>query len=299
MYLEEQNEKLEEGFQGERLYRLPTRVFDDFMEHPLVRRLYLTDVGFYPKAKHHYKERNVGIRENIFFYCIDGEGTICINKKRYRLHAKEAFCIPGGREHYYYADKTNPWSILWVHFFGEDVKFYPLDACKVVSFPASHATNRMMYLFDLLFRVLEEPYSLGNFAYMTQVLSLILSETYLKERKDKVSEQNVQVSNIIRYMNNHLEENLTLDDLVERFQLSKSYLNVIFQKYTKKAPMDLFVTLKMTEACKLLKTSDMYIYEVASAVGYKDQYYFSKIFKKVTGTSPTEYKRGNFINVEM
>ncbi|MDE7342126.1 MAG: AraC family transcriptional regulator [Lachnospiraceae bacterium] len=280
------------------MYKLPTGVFEEFMEHPLVRRLYLTDVGFYPKAKHHYMERNVGIGENIFFYCVDGEGTICIDGKRYKLHAKEAFCIPHDQKHCYYADKEKPWSILWVHFSGEDTSLYSLDTYKVVSFHSRHATNRMLYLFDLLFQVLEEPYSLGNFAYMTQVLALILSDTYLKERKEEAS-GNVHVSNIIRYMNSHLEENCTLDDLSEKFKLSKSYLNVIFRKYTKKSPIDLFVSLKMTEACKLLKTTDMYIYEVANAVGYKDPYYFSKIFRKVVGTSPTEYKGGNYIHIEM
>ena len=229
MYLDEQ--KLEDGFQGERLYRLPTEVFDDFMEHPLVKRLYLTDVGFYPKAEHHYMERNIGIKENIFFYCVDGEGTICINGKRYKLHAKEAFCIPNNQKHYYYADRINPWSILWVHFAGEDTLLYPLDTYKVVSFHSHHVTNRMLYLFDLLFQALEEPYSLGNFAYMAQVLALILSETYLKDRQEKASGQNAHVSNIIRYMNNHLEENITMNDLAEKFKLSKSYLNVIFQKY--------------------------------------------------------------------
>ena len=296
MCLDEQ--KLEEGFQGERLYKLPTGVFDEFMEHPLVRRLYLTDVGYYPKAKHHYMERNVGIEEYIFFYCVDGEGTICIDKKRYKLHAKEAFCIPNNQKHCYYADKANPWSILWVHFSGEDTPLYLLDTYKVVPFHSRHATNRMMYLFDLLFQVLEEPYSLGNFAYVTQVLALILSDTYLREPKEE-SSGNVHISNIIRYMNSHLEENCTLNDLSEKFKLSKSYLNVIFQKYTRKSPIDLFVSLKMTEACKLLKTTDMYIYEVANAVGYKDPYYFSKIFKKVVGTSPTEYKSGSYINIEM
>ena len=292
-------EKLEEGFQGERLYKLPTGVFEEFMEHPLVKRLYLTDVGFYPKAGHHYMERNVGIEERIFFYCLDGEGTICVNEKQYKLQAKQAFCIPPNQKHYYYADKDNPWSILWVHFSGEDTRYYPLDTCRVVAFCSNDATNRMMYLFSLLFRVLEEPYSLGNFAYMAQVLALILSETYLKEQEEKSVRQNAYVSDIIRYMNNHLKENLTLDDLAEEFQLSKSYLNLIFQKYTKKAPLDLFVTLKMTEACKLLKSTNMYIYEVANAVGYKDQYYFSRMFKKVIGTSPKEFKRGNYINIEM
>lgn len=109
----------------------------------------------------------------------------------------------------------------------------------------------MLYLFALLFQVLEEPYSLGNFAYMAQVLALILSETYLKERQGKASGQNVNLSKI-------------------------------YEKF----PMELFVILKMTEARKLLRITDMYIYEI--------RYYFSWIFKSVVGISLT-----NYINTEI
>ena len=51
----------------------------------------------------------------------------------------------------------------------------------------------------------------------------------------------------------------------------------------------------MTEACKLLKSSDVYIYEVAHKLGYQDQYYFSRLFKKVIGVSPKEYQRGHYM----
>ena len=58
--------------------------------------------------------------------------------------------------------------------------------------------------------------------------------------------------------------------------------------------MDFYISLKMREACKLLKVTDFYIYEVAQRLGYKDQYYFSRIFKKVVGISPKEYKYGDY-----
>ncbi|EEG72103.1 transcriptional regulator, AraC family, partial [[Clostridium] hylemonae DSM 15053] len=52
------------------------------------------------------------------------------------------------------------------------------------------------------------------------------------------------------------------------------------------------------EACKLLKATDMYIYEVSSELGYEDQYYFSRIFKKVVGVSPRDYKNGDYFYCE-
>lgn len=46
-----------DGFMGQRMVVLPIETFSDYIENPLVRRLYLTDVGFFPKAEKHYRER--------------------------------------------------------------------------------------------------------------------------------------------------------------------------------------------------------------------------------------------------
>lgn len=285
-----------DGFKGERMIVLPTESFQEYVEHPQVRRLYLTDIGFFPNAKGHFRERKEGIEENIFLYCMEGEGTISVEGRKYTLHANEAFCIPRMRRHHYFSSKENPWSILWVHLKGEDTKYFPIEECRVVQFQSQHATNRMQFLFDLLFRVLDGNYTLGNFIYISQVLSLILAETYDREKVDGTLEQNKHVTNIIRYMEKHLEENLSLEQIVEDFELSKSYLNAIFQKYTQHSPMDFFINMKMKRACELLRAGNLYIYEVAQRLGYADQYYFSRTFKKVVGMSPKEYRESDYFH---
>ena len=284
----------EDGFRGERLIVLPIETFSEYVENPLIKRMYLTDVGFFPKADHHYMNRKEGIEEYIFLYCTEGKGTIWINGKKYVLSENEAFCIPRFQKHCYYSDKKNPWSILWVHFKGEDTQYFPLDECKVVRFKSSHASNRMMFLFDLLFRVLEGNYTLGNFIYISQVLLMVLAETYHREKKGDIVEQNKHVTNIVKYMYLHIGENLYLEDICERFELSKSYVNTIFLKCTQHAPMEFFTNLKMRQACNMLRDSDMYVYEIAQQLGYKDQYYFSRLFKKVVGMSPKEYKGNDY-----
>lgn len=289
-------ERKRDGFKGERMVVLPTEAFQEYVEHPLVRRLFLTDVGFLPCATHHYRERRDGIEEYIFIYCTAGSGIIYVNDKKYVIHENEAFCIPRYCGHRYYACEEDPWSILWVHFKGEDAKYFPLEECRTVTFNSDNATNRMMFLFELLFRVLDGNYTLGNFIYISQVLSLILAETYNREKHHTTLEQNRHVTNVVRYMYKHLHEELTLQQIAEEFELSKSYLNVIFRKYTQHAPMDFYISLKMKEACKLLRSTNLYIYEVAQQLGYQDQYYFSRIFKKVVGISPKEYKDSEYIH---
>lgn len=277
---------------------LPIESFQNYVEHPQVRRLYLTDVGFFPHAEHHCRERKEGIEEYIFIYCTEGSGMIVVEGREYTLHENQAFCIPRFKKHLYYACADDPWSILWVHFKGEDTRYFPLNDCKTIVFNSENAKNRMHFLFDLLFRVLDGNYTLGNFIYISQVLSLILAETYSREKVNTTLEQNKHVTNVIRYMSKHLEENLSLEDIVEESGLSKSYLNAIFQKYTQHAPMDFFINLKMKRACRLLRITDSYIYEVAQQLGYSDQYYFSRIFKKVVGMSPREYKHNDSIHFE-
>ncbi|MEG2305433.1 MAG: AraC family transcriptional regulator [Lachnospiraceae bacterium] len=290
--------KKQDGFKDERYVIIPTESFLDYAEHPLIKPLYLTDVGFFPNAIDHYKEREEGIEEYILIYCMSGKGVIEVNEQKYNIQEEEAFCIPRNRKHKYYASEENPWSILWVHFKGENTKYFPIEECHIIQINSKHGNNRMMFLFDLLFRVLERNYTIGNFIYISQVLSLILSEIYFREKVDETSQQNHHITVVIRYMYKNLNKNLTLEDFSEELQLSKSYLNVIFKKYANRAPIDFFIHLKMQEACKLLKSTDMYIYEVCSKLGYSDPYYFSRIFKKVVGMSPKEYKNGDYIHYE-
>lgn len=288
-------ERKEDGFRGERMIVLPIEAFSEYVGHPLVKRLYLTDVGFFPKAENHFVERKEGAQEYIFLYCTEGEGTVVVNGKKYVLQENEAFTIPRTKKHCYYSDKKNPWSILWVHVKGEDTQYYPLDDCRIVKFRSNKVKNRMLFLFDLLFQVLEGNYTQGNFIYISEVLSLILAETYAREKKDEAGEQNKHVTNIIKYMYSHIGENLTLEQICTEYDLSKSYVNSIFLRCTQHAPMDFFINLKIREACNALRSTDQYIYEIAQRLGYKDQYYFSRLFKKMVGMSPKEYRNNDEI----
>lgn len=283
-----------DGFRDEKYMIVPTESFAEYMAHPLIRAAYLTDVGFFPKAKEHYREREDGADQYILIYCTEGKGIIEVGDQIYRLEKSDAFCIPRNVRHKYYADEKEPWSILWVHFKGDNTNYFPLEERKIVHINSRHSDNRMMVLFNLLFRVLERNYTIGNFIYISQVLSLILSEIYFREKVDESSVRDRHVTMVIRYMYQHLRENLTLEEISEEVQLSKSYLNAVFKAQTGKSPVEFFIHLKMQEACKLLKSTDYYIYEVSSELGYTDQYYFSRIFKKVVGVSPKDYKNGDY-----
>jgi len=286
--------KKADGFRDEKYMIIPTELFADYVKHPLVRAVYPTDVGFFPRADGHYRERKEGAKQYIFIYCTEGKGVIEVEGEVFSMQKSDAFCIPCEMGHRYYADEEDPWSIMWVHFKGENAKYFPIQRPHLIHINSGYSDNRMMVLFNLLFRVLERNYTLGNFIYISQVLSLILSEVYFREKADESSVQDRHVTVVIRLMYKNLTNSLTLKQISEKVRLSRSYLNTVFKSQTGRSPMDFFIHLKMQEACKLLKNTDMYIYEVSSYLGYADQYYFSRIFKKAVGVSPKDYKNGDY-----
>lgn len=285
-----------DGFDGETLIVLPTEVFNDYVQHPLIKRLYLTDAGFFPHAAQHYRARPDGIAEYIFLFCTAGSGVIEVGGQAYPLCANEGFCIPQFQGHRYWADAADPWSLLFVHLKGDDCPLYPLDELRICRFSSKGAISRLEFLFSTLFRTLEHDYTMGNFIYISQVLALILGECYQKTQENNCTDlQNRQVTKAIRFMYHHIAEELTLEQLCAELNLSKSTVSAAFQKCTGHAPIEFFTRLKMQEACKLLRSGNSYIYETAHALGYQDPYYFSRIFKKIIGISPRDYQNNDFL----
>ena len=282
----------EEGFENERLIVIPTEAFAPYAEHPLVRALYPTDIGYYPNAANHHVERMRGSDQYILFYCMDGRGVIEVEDEHFELQASDALCIPRRQRHRYYADSAAPWSILWVHFRGDNATLFPVERAQLIHMNSASADRRVMLLFTLIFRALERNYSLGNFIYLSQALSLILSEIYYREKADESPAQRYAVTRAVRYMYDHMAETLTLEALSREMQMSKSYLNMIFRQQTGHAPMDFFIELKMQEACRLLEDPQTRVGEVASALGYDDPYYFSRVFRKRMKVSPRAYRKG-------
>lgn len=83
-----------DGFAGETLIVLSTETFIEYIDNPIVRRLYLTDAGYFPCASGHYRERPEGVEEYILLCCTTGRGTVEVAGRSYLLRENETFCIP-------------------------------------------------------------------------------------------------------------------------------------------------------------------------------------------------------------
>jgi YesN/AraC family two-component response regulator len=106
----------------------------------------------------------------------------------------------------------------------------------------------------------------------------------------QVEEKAGPLERSILYMKSNIDKKLTADDIATHIQYSPSHFTARFKQKTGMAPIDYFIKLKIQYACQLLSQNGIKIKEVAGKIGYDDPYYFSRLFKKVTGKSPKHYR---------
>ncbi|GGI45606.1 AraC family transcriptional regulator [Paenibacillus marchantiophytorum] len=102
--------------------------------------------------------------------------------------------------------------------------------------------------------------------------------------------ENMRVFTTKQFINKHYKEDLSLERIAEYLQLSTAYLSNLYKKETGQNLIEYMTEVRISQAKFLLKTTDLKIAEIAREVGYSDEYYFSKVFKKNVGESPIKYK---------
>lgn len=100
---------------------------------------------------------------------------------------------------------------------------------------------------------------------------------------------------LLYYISQNYQEDLKLADLSRVFNLNYSYLSSYFNQEMKEGFNDYLNRIRIEQACRLLKETRLPIAEVGSQVGYADHSYFCRVFKKITGRTPSEWKRSGNI----
>ncbi len=116
-----------------------------------------------------------------------------------------------------------------------------------------------------------------------------IDELCIQVKEDFESKKNWLLPGILKYIEEHYMEPISLTDVSSCFNVSCGYISTIFKKYNGIGFTECVTQVKIRHAKQLLLQPGARINEVASALGYSDPYYFSKVFKKQTGLSPKEY----------
>ena len=291
------SERIKHGFKGQKMIVLPRKIVSDFLtKDRLTKSIYITDIGYYPKAIHHYVERRKGINQSILIYCVEGYGWVEIKGKQILIEPSQYITIPANEPHIYAADEDDAWTIYWVHFNG-NLAGYIVDLIikhsKDYKLYLAYNENRIK-LFEDIYSQLDKGNSDDTLRYVNMIFyhflsSLLYEEKFNGEETDKLN----VVSTSIEFMKQKLNEVLSLHELADTSNLSISHFSTVFKKETGYAPIDYFNHLKVQKACQYLLFTNMSIKEISFSLGIEDQYYFSRMFSKLMHVSPKEYRNRN------
>ncbi|SIR62564.1 AraC family transcriptional regulator [Paenibacillus macquariensis] len=288
--------KKTDGFMSQKLIVLPEHIIAEYATHPLIRSLYITDIGFFPHALHHYRERPTGSVAHIVMYCIEGEGWVSLNgQKKQNMRKGSIMVIPANMPHEYASSETHPWTIYWFHMKGENaVSFFEgIDQHATPTLVSVEKSAKIIELFHECYDLLQKGYSLNRIIYVSQLACHLAALIRFSQQQPNVAWNQQKKHDIefsLQFMMEHLEKNVSLQELADQANLSVPHYTHVFKKTTGYSPIDYYLRLKIQLACQHLDLTEQSIKEISIRLGFQDPYYFSRLFKKIMGKSPSEYR---------
>jgi AraC family L-rhamnose operon regulatory protein RhaS len=128
-------------------------------------------------------------------------------------------------------------------------------------------------------------------SYLMEILHFIIY-SYVEVSPETLEDpEQEEFSKITEYLNEHLADQITLETLTKKFAINRNKLNDLFMKQASMTCLNYLLNLRMDLAKILLTKTELPINEIGSRVGFPDPNYFAKIFKHVTGKTPSLYRK--------
>lgn len=227
-------------------------------------------------------------------YIISGEGTFFTNNVLYPIKKGDLFLIPNNRNYYYKANPDNPYNYFWIHFNGSGFKQY-LDYINLSdNSPIIHNLydEEIVEVFDAILKISTESSSLNQILLLSlgyKLLHCIASKLPSAKESDTIIEKEF-CNKITNYLVEKFSDQISLDDLAEKFAFNKYHLLRIYKKHTGFTPIQFLINYRIKCACEMLKQGYA-VKEAAFASGFTDIANFSVRFKKKMNISPNEFKK--------
>lgn len=256
--------------------------------------LHLQEVGSLQARQPHTSKRQ-GLASYLFFLVESGSGRLEYEGIPHPLRAGDCVFLDCAKPYKHRTDE-NLWRLRWVHFYGPNMgaihKKYQERGGQPVFHPQTSEPFRSL---------LEHLYTLAGsddyvrdmqiYGGLVQLLTLLMQESWQSgtARVTQGKKQNLQ--EIKDYLDTHFTEKITLDALAERFYINKFYLTRVFKEQFGQTVNGYLVQLRITQAKRMLRFTDHTIESIAQDCGLNDANYFSRLFKKVEGIAPGEFRR--------
>lgn len=267
--------------------------------HYLVRRLDTIDTKidtFYTGTFKALESKDLNPHKHSFLeimFIDSGQGTIEIEKKNYKASKDDIVIYLPNHMHKEYSDKN---TMMHAYFFGVKYTHSLKNMFESCNPPFVFGSGQYSSLFLKLFKTLINESKGDIVAYSDKITNCIVKTIILKilqisSKNKEAAKSNKFIKEIQNYLDNHYLEDIKLDEYYDSLPFSKYYIARLFKTCMGVTPMNYIISKRIDSARELLINSNKKIKDICNEVGYKDIYYFTKVFKKEIGVSPSEYRK--------
>ena len=250
--------------------------------------IYLQEVGT-SKTLSLNKNTRTKLNSYLFFIVLEGDGTLIYKDNEYKLSENSCVFIDCKYKHSHISDN---FKIAWIHFCGlqmEDIYNKYLERNGKFVFKTS-SINEYSKIIDNIMDIANGESFIKDmeiYSNIAQLLTKIMKETIYNDD----SKKKYNLEDIRKYLDENYTNEITLDSLSNTFYINKFYLTRAFKDKYGTTINNYLLDKRIMKAKELLRYSNNSIDDIAKLCGIKDQNYFSRLFKKVEGTSPIKYRK--------
>lgn len=199
---------------------------------------------------------------------------------------------PGESQRYCYYAKENP-EVCWIHFSG-------YEACEILDSIGFSGTNLLFcgassHFSELFGRIISELQR--KRPCFEELLCLMLRELFCHIRRGQLEasvetfRNHEEIEDCVRFFNDSFSDDIRIEEYAKNRNMSVCWFIRLFKERMGVTPMQYLIYIRINRAKELLKNTNYSVQEISSLVGYEDPFYFSRLFRKQTGRSPSAYRR--------
>ena len=255
--------------------------------------IYLQEIGSLAAKAPHISQRS-NLESFLFLIVTEGAGTLVYGGETYFLKKGGCAFIDCRKPYAHATSADNLWSLSWLHFAGSSMdaiydKYIArggkaiFEVEKLENFLQLHASlyelaSSTDYIRDMKLN-----------AGLNELLVLLMQESWHPEESSS-HKQKRDMLEVKCYLDEHFKEKLALEVLAARFYMNKFYMTRLFKAQYGMSINTYLQQVRVTRAKQLLRFSDASLESIGFSCGIGEQNYFSRLFKKIEGMSPSEYR---------
>lgn len=243
----------------------------------------------YPDSTYHHSSIDTEIYR--LEYVISGKGIINTKKYSFTVEGGDTYLLHQGDTHNYYSDSKDPMFKIWINVYGDLasnlVKLYKLT--DVVVFKNTNTYDMLKTMHHLCANTKDvDELQIKSAAYFLEIIA------FLSKHHQITTSNHDAVDNARLYLDSHLTDNITLEDLAKISNLSVQHFTRLFKQRYNITPHQYILKNKLRLAKTLLRSTNKSIEEISELLSLSNATHLNLIFKKNVGMSPLQYRKENF-----